>query len=110
MEDHIDDSARRGNIHPQMDRTNMDSDSSTNVANSDEDNTAGHSQSSDATVIFFSCKFFCSCTYLIILLSNNSFQPLFKGIRKFNPLYFCSLLVLTLAHAHTQHTFFQLGM
>ena len=53
MEDHIDDSARRGNIHPQMDRTNTDSDSSTNVANSDEDNTAVHSQSSDATVIFF---------------------------------------------------------
>ena len=53
MEDHIDDSARRGNIHPQMDRTNTDSDSSTNVANSDEDNAAVHSQSSDATVIFF---------------------------------------------------------
>ncbi|KAJ6376571.1 hypothetical protein OIU76_025677 [Salix suchowensis] len=49
VEDHIDDSARRDNIHPQMDTTKMDSDSSTNVANSDEDNTAVHSQSSDAT-------------------------------------------------------------
>lgn len=48
VEDHMDDSARRGNIHPQMDRTKMDSDSSTNVANS-EDNTTVHSQSSDAT-------------------------------------------------------------
>lgn len=53
----MDDSARRGNIHPQMDRTKMDSDSSTNVANS-EDNTTVHSQSSDAAVIFFFRKFY----------------------------------------------------
>ncbi|CAK7338490.1 unnamed protein product [Dovyalis caffra] len=49
VKDHMDDSTRRGNTHPQMDKTKADLDSLTEVANGDEDTTTVHSQSSDAT-------------------------------------------------------------
>lgn len=49
----MDDSIRRGNTHPKMEKTEAEStslDSSTEVANGDEDNTTMQSKPSDASV------------------------------------------------------------